>query len=83
MLYALPEGPPARFTWRHVIHDVARVAGPERIAPEWWREKGHARARDYYRVETPDGLRLWLFREGFDGDERGGAPRWFLHGLFS
>ena len=83
VLYALPEGPPARFTWRRRSHDVARVAGPERIAPEWWRERSHVRARDYFRVETGEGRRLWLFREGFDGDERGAPPRWFVHGLFS
>ena len=83
VLHALPEGPPARFSWRRLSFDVARVAGPERIAPEWWREPGHARARDYYRAETPDGRGFWLFREGFEGDERGGRPRWFMHGLFS
>ena len=83
VVYALPEGPPARFTWRRVTHRVARVAGPERVAPEWWREPGRARARDYFRVETGEGQRLWLFREGFEGDERPGRPRWFCHGAFS
>lgn len=83
VLYALPEGPPARFTWRHATHDVTLVAGPERIAPEWWRERSHIRARDYFRVETAAGRRFWIFREGFEGDERGAPPRWFMHGLFS
>ncbi len=83
VLYALPEGPPARFTWRRSVHTVARVAGPERIAPEWWAERGHIRARDYYRAEDEAGRRFWLYAEGFIGDERGPNPRWFLHGLFS
>ena len=83
VIHAVPDGPPARFTWRHVAHGVARAAGPERIAPEWWRERSTARARDYWRVETHEGRRLWLFREGFEGDEREGRPHWFVHGLFS
>lgn len=33
----LPDGPPLRFRWRRVVHDVVRAEGPERIAPEWWR----------------------------------------------
>ncbi len=41
------------------------------------------RARDYYRVEDDTGRRYWLFRDGLYGDERGGTPRWFMHGLFS
>ena len=83
VIHAVPDGPPARFTWRRIARDVARSAGPERIAPEWWRERGSARSRDYWRVETPDGERLWLYREGFEDDEREGAPRWFVHGLFA
>lgn len=83
VVHTVPEGPPARFVWRHMPYDVALVAGPERIAPEWWREKHHVRARDYYRVETSEGRRFWIFREGFENDERGGTPRWFMHGLFS
>lgn len=33
----VPDGPPLRFRWRRVVHDVALAEGPERIAPEWWR----------------------------------------------
>src|SRR5690606_30940880 len=33
----LPDGAPARFTWRRVARRVARAEGPERLAPEWWR----------------------------------------------
>ncbi len=81
VIHAIPEGPPARFVWRRQAHDVIRTAGPERIAPEWWRQPGHARLRDYYRVEDAEGRRFWLYREGLAGDGRGGQPRWFVHGL--
>ncbi len=38
VLAEVPEGPPARFTWRQVSRRVVKAEGPERIAPEWWRE---------------------------------------------
>ena len=82
VIYATPEGLPRRFVWRRVVHDVARAEGPERIAPEWWRERGTARLRDYYRVEDREGRRFWIYREGLFGDGRGGDPLWYLHGLF-
>ena len=82
VVYATPEGLPRRFVWRRAVHDIARVQGPERIAPEWWRERATARLRDYYRVEDDEGRRYWIFREGLAGDGRGGAPAWYLHGLF-
>jgi len=37
VLAEIPEGPPARFTWRYVTRRVIKAEGPERIAPEWWR----------------------------------------------
>ena len=82
VVYATPEGVPRRFVWRRAVHDIARVEGPERIAPEWWRERSTARLRDYYRVEDSQGRRYWIYREGLAGDGRGGAPQWYLHGLF-
>jgi protein ImuB len=36
VLAEVPEGPPARFTWRRVTRAVVKAEGPERIAPEWW-----------------------------------------------
>ena len=81
VIYAVPDGPPARFRWRHQLHDIARSQGPERIAPEWWREKSCVRLRDYYHVEDKQGRRYWLYREGLADDGRGGNPRWFVHGL--
>ncbi len=71
--------PPARFRWRR--RDlVTRVAiGPERIAPEWWLDNPEWRSgpRDYWRVETEGGERLWLFY-AHGGDVTGG---WFCHGV--
>ena len=81
VIYATPEGVPRRFVWRRAVHDIARVEGPERIAPEWWRAPSKARLRDYYRVEDQSGRRFWIYREGLFGDGRGGAE-WYLHGLF-
>jgi protein ImuB len=55
--------PPRRFRWRGQVHAVAAAAGPERIAPEWWFDDPGWRTglRDYWRVETAAGQRLWLF----------------------
>ncbi len=83
VLYATPDGAPRRFRWRGEVFEVARAEGPERIAPEWWREKGATRLRDYYRVEDDTGRRFWLYRAGLLGDGRGGAPDWFVQGLFA
>ncbi len=82
---AIPDGPPAVFTWRRVIHRVAHAEGPERIDPEWWRLAqalpDRQRARDYFRVEDADGRRFWIFREGLYGLTP--PPRWFMHGVFA
>jgi protein ImuB len=83
VLYAVPEGPPARFQWRRVAYHMVRFEGPERIAPEWWRDKPGTRLRDYYKVEVQDGRRFWIYRQGVLGDGRGGDPVWFLHGVFA
>jgi protein ImuB len=81
VLYASPDGLPRRFRWRGQVHEIARAEGPERIAPEWWRERGNVRLRDYYRIEDGEGRRYWIYRAGLTGDGRGGAPEWFLQGL--
>lgn len=46
---------------------------PERIETGWWDE--HAIRRDYYRIVTTEGQRLWVFH---DLTQR----RWYIHGLF-
>jgi protein ImuB len=75
----VPDDPPLFFVWRRVRRRVVRAEGPERIAPEWWREDEPP--RDYYRVEDEDGRRYWLFRAGLYAP--GATPRWYLHGLFA
>lgn len=87
VLYASPDGLPRRFRWRGEVHEVARAEGPERIAPEWWRERSSVRLRDYYRIEDARGRRYWIYRDGIAGDGRGGdasghPPDWFLQGLW-
>jgi len=85
----LPDGAPARFTWRRIARRVTRADGPERLSPEWWRPRPddrQARTRDYYRVEDDAGGRYWLFREGLYGREFSGAaeeraPSWWMHGV--
>jgi protein ImuB len=80
--FEVPDAAPARFVWRRVQHIIVLAEGPERIAPEWWREHAGALTRDYYRLEDNKGRRFWAFREGLY--ERGDpAPRWFLHGIFA
>jgi protein ImuB len=82
----VPDDPPVQFRWRGLAHRVHRAEGPERIANEWWRapasedEDEADLIRDYYRVETMDGRRFWIFRAGLHGGVR--PPRWYLHGFF-
>ncbi len=83
VLYAVPEGPPAQFIWRRQTHRVTRYTGPERIAPEWWKDRPGTRLRDYFKIEDQTGRRIWLYREGLHEDGRGGDPRWFVHGMFA
>lgn len=69
--------PPTHFRWRRIALTCARVTGPERIAPEWWLEDENWRSglRDYWRVETREGRRLWLFYTPQN-------PGWFVQGEF-
>ncbi len=78
---SVPDGPPLRFRWRRVLHEIAAIEGPERIAPEWWKSEASL-TRDYFRAEDQDGRRFWLFREGLYEAETL-ASRWFMHGLFA
>lgn len=94
----VPDGPPLQFRWRRVLYRVTASEGPERIAPEWWRDEtgpialeledagedgAMAATRDYFRVEDAQGRRFWLFRQGIYGTGRAGSPDWFLQGLFA
>ena len=82
----LPDAPPLLFRWRSTLHRVARVAGPERLSPEWWRAPDvdpDMATRDYFAVEDTEGGRFWLFREGLYLAGAPRLPRWYLHGLFA
>ncbi|MGF9566289.1 DNA polymerase Y family protein [Neorhizobium sp. JUb45] len=77
----IPDGPPTRFRWRRLTHQVARAEGPERLSPEWWLDDEEAATRDYFRLESTAGYRFWIFRKGlYDRDP---TQRWFMHGLFA
>jgi protein ImuB len=76
----IPEGAPRRFRWRKALYEVTRAEGPERIGMEWW--KNEKPIRDYFRVETREGQRFWLYRDGLY-DQSGFAPRWYLQGVFA
>ncbi len=69
--------PPARFRWRRMQFSTLRAHGPERITPEWWFDDPAWRSglRDYWRVETREGPRLWLFHTPQ-------APDWRVQGEF-
>jgi protein ImuB len=80
VLSEVPDGPPRRLRWHGALHEIARAEGPERIAPEWWRDP-ETPVRDYYRVEDVAGHRFWVFRAGLHGEEV--MPRWFVQGVFA
>ena len=71
-----PGRPPTRFEWRGKAYRSNSVTGPERLTPEWWRD-GDMRTRDYWMVQTHEGLRLWLLT--YPGVEQ---PEWFVVGKF-
>jgi protein ImuB len=73
--------PPSVFRWRWQLYQLRRIEGPERIAPEWWRQDQDwaGGTRDYWRIEDAEGRRLWLYREGGGVEE----SRWFVHGLLA
>jgi len=73
--------PPAIFRWRRRDLTALSAIGPERIAPEWWLDEPDWRTgiRDYWRVTTDAGDRLWLyFAHG-----AAMSPGWFCHGRFA
>lgn len=69
----LPDGPPVRLGTML----VRRAEGPERLLPPWWQFGLREAPRDYWRVETEDGRRLWVFARRSED-----APEWFVHGWF-
>ncbi|WP_272481821.1 Y-family DNA polymerase [Hyphomicrobium sulfonivorans] len=72
---------PVVLRWRRVAHRLGAINGPERIADEWWCTPSGYGTRDYFRVESENGQRFWIFRS----DATAAVPsqrKWFLHGLF-
>lgn len=69
---------PRRFRWRGRWWQVTAASGPERISPEWWLDDPAWRTglRDYWRVQTDRGARLWLFNT----PQRDG---WYVQGEFA
>ena len=73
-----PGRPPVHLVWRRMRLSTLRATGPERIAPEWWFDDPAWRTglRDYWRIETREGPRLWLFHTPQDSN-------WFVQGEFA
>ncbi len=84
VLAEVPDGPPVKFEWQRRHYSIIAAEGPERIAPEWWREAPQAsfQTRDYYRVEDQNGYRFWIYRDGLY-ERVQDRPSWFIHGFFS
>jgi protein ImuB len=58
-----------------VITRPTQLTGPpERIESGWWAEGDES--RDYFVVESPDGSRLWLYRDA-------ATQEWFLQGIWA
>ncbi|MFH5775985.1 Y-family DNA polymerase [Paracoccus sp. NGMCC 1.201697] len=70
--------PPDSFQWRGEKFESYRATGPQRIAPDWWEEDPAwaSGLRDYWRVQTRQGPRLWLFHTPQ-------APAWYVQGQFA
>jgi protein ImuB len=71
-----PDGPLLRIRWLDTDRLVITTRGPERIAPEWWRNATNRATRDYYTITLDNGHVLWVCRELTAG-------RWFAHGLWA
>ncbi|NNK68420.1 MAG: DNA polymerase Y family protein [Rhodobacteraceae bacterium] len=72
--------PPLTFRWRRQSFETLAATGPERIAPEWWLDEPDWRTgvRDYWRITTTGGVRLWLYYAHGAAMSAG----WFCQGAF-
>jgi protein ImuB len=68
--------PPKRFSWRGASYETRGADGPERLSPEWWQPRSEP-VRDYWRVQTGEGPRLWLMSY-----PAASPPEWFVAGKF-
>jgi protein ImuB len=73
VLSPVSTNPPDWVWWSTQQLRFIRHWGPERIETGWWREQDVQ--RDYYRVETTQGLHFWIFQCLQTG-------QWFLHGTY-
>jgi protein ImuB len=62
---------PVRIRDRTGWREVPMAAGPDRISGGRWEAEPYA--REYYRCATDEGVLLWVYRDGRDGE-------WYLHG---
>lgn len=73
--WLLPQPQPLQTqrSWPELEGRLDLLQGPERIESGWW--DGDDICRDYYLAATPQGLRVWVYRERR-------SKRWFLHGVY-
>lgn len=71
-----PGRPPQAFKWRRMSFLTQSAKGPERITPRWHREED-LRTRDYWKVQTEQGRRLWLLTYPGEAQED-----WYVAGEF-
>ena len=77
VIAAVPDGPPVQLRWRHCEHRLVASIGPERIAPQWWKDRSDGGGtRDYFKVQNHHGQWLWIYR-----DHK--TKQWFVHGEWS
>ncbi len=73
--WLLPQPQPLKTqqSWPQFEGRLELLQGPERIESGWW--DGHDICRDYYMAATPQGLRVWIYRERR-------SKQWYLHGIY-
>lgn len=69
--------PPLSFKWRRMSFDARTSSGPERLTPRWHTDSD-LRTRDYWKVQTEQGRRLWLLTYPGSDDEN-----WYIAGEFA
>ncbi|MCR9078283.1 MAG: DNA polymerase Y family protein [Hyphomonadaceae bacterium] len=72
-----PGRPPKAFKWRRMAFLSETAQGPERITPRWFRDED-LRTRDYWKVQTREGRRLWLLNYPGEATED-----WYVAGEFA
>ncbi len=71
-----PGRPPKAFKWRRMAFLSETAHGPERITPRWFRDED-LRTRDYWKIQTRQGRRLWLLNYPGEATED-----WYVAGEF-